>query len=105
MAYKLNITDQANALLDDILYYLLFRLQTEQGARHLLDEIDLIYERLKDNPLQFPLSRDLFLAERGYHEAIVLQMDYIVIFSIDEYMVNIVGIFHQLEDYTKKIKI
>ncbi|MCD8105990.1 MAG: type II toxin-antitoxin system RelE/ParE family toxin [Lachnospiraceae bacterium] len=103
MAYKLNITDQANDLLDNIVFYLVFRLHTKQGAEHLLNELDVIYERLKENPKQFPLSRDLFLARRGYHEAIVSGMNYLVVFSISNDTVNIVGIFHQLEDYSKKI--
>ncbi len=56
-----------------------------------------------ENPLQFPLSRDTYLANKGYHEAIVPQMDYIVVFSIKTDIVNVVGIFHQLENYQKRI--
>lgn len=62
-----------------------------------------MYERLEENPLQFPLSRDTYLAGKGYHEAIVPQMDYIVVFSIGADIVNVVGIFHQLESYHKKM--
>ena len=35
-------------------------------ARHLLDGIDGIYDRLETNPFQFPLSRDAYLANKGY---------------------------------------
>lgn len=34
---------------------------------------------------------------------LVPQMDYIVVFGIEEDIVNIVGIFHQLENYPQKI--
>ncbi len=103
MAYKLNITDQANDLLDDIVYYLLFRLKTKQGAEHLLDALDQIYMRLEENPLQFPLCRDLLLSNRGFREAVVPQMDYIVIFCVQDDTVSVVGIFHQLENYIRRI--
>lgn len=62
-----------------------------------------VYERLEKNPLQFPLSKNTYLASKGYHEAIVPQMDYIVIFNIKADAVNVVGVFHQLEHYQRKI--
>ena len=79
--YKLVISEHADELLENLVYYLLYRLKSEQAARHLLDGIDGIYDRLETNPLQFPLSRDAYLANKGYHEAVVPQMDYIVIFD------------------------
>lgn len=65
--------------------HLLKRLKNEQAARHLLDGIENVYERLEENPLQFPLSRDAYLAGKGYHEAIAPQMDYTIvsIFSLN----------------------
>lgn len=103
MAYKLIITEHADKLLDNILHYLIYQLKNEQAAKHLLNEINNIYNRLEDNPLQFSLSRDGYLAKKGYHEAVTQQMNYIIIFSINLNIVNIVGIFHQLENYQKKL--
>ena len=103
MAYKLTVTEHADELLDNLVYYLLERLKNEQAARHLLDGIESVYERLEENPLQFPLSRDAYLASKGYHEAIVPQMDYIVVFNMKADIVHVVGIFHQLENYQKKM--
>ena len=76
MAYRLNITEHANDLLDNILYYLI---------------------------LQFPLSRDTYLASKGYYEAVIGQMNYTIVFNIKADVVNILGIFHQLENYRKKL--
>lgn len=103
MAYKLIITEHADKLLDNILHYLIYQLKNEQAAKHLLNEINKIYNRLEENPLQFSLSRDTYLAKKGYHEAVAQQMNYIIIFSININIVNIVGIFHQLENYHKKL--
>lgn len=104
MAYKLIVAEHAEELLDNIVYHLLYRLSNEQAARHLLNGIENMYERLEENPLQFPLSRDTYLASRGYHEAIVPQMDYIVVFSMKANTVTVVGIFHQLENYPGKMR-
>lgn len=103
MAYRLNITEHANDLLDNILYYLIFQLKNKQAAGHLMDEIDSIYNRLEQNPLQFPLGRDTYLASKGYYEAVIGQMNYTIVFNIKADVVNILGIFHQLENYRKKL--
>lgn len=103
MAYKLIITEHADELLDNILQYLIYQLKNEQAASHLLDEIDNIYDRLEENPLQFPVSRDTYLENKGYHEAACRQMNYTIIFCVGLGVVNIAGIFHQLERYWKKL--
>lgn len=69
----------------------------------MLDGIDSIYDKLEDNPFQVPGSMDTYLAKEGYHQAVVPQMDYIVIFDVREDTVNAVGIFHQLENYQNKL--
>lgn len=103
MDYKLVISEYADELFDNLVYYLLYRLKNEQAAKHLLDGIESIYDRLETNPFQFPLSGDVYLANKGYHEAVVPQMDYIVIFDVREENVNVAGIFHQLENYQSKL--
>lgn len=103
MAYKLNITEHADELLDDLIYHLIYRLKNKQAAEHLLDNIADIYGRLEVNPFQFPKCRNAYLAKKGYFEAVVSKMDYIIIFGVREDVVNIVGIFHQLENYPEKL--
>lgn len=105
MAYKLIVTEHADELLDSILHYLIYQLKNEQAAAHLLDEIKNIYDRLEENLLQFPVSRDAYLGHKGYHEAVIGQMNYTIVFSVRADAVNIVGIFHQLENYQKKLGI
>ena len=55
------------------------------------------------NPFQFAECRDSYLAKKGYREAVALQMDYIIIFDVRDDVVNVVGIFHQLENYQNKL--
>ncbi len=104
MAYKLSVTEHADELLDNILHHLIYQLKNKQAAVHLLDEIQNIYDRLEENPLQFPFSRDTYLANKEYHEAVVEQMNYTIVFSVRANVVNIVVIFHHLENYQKKLR-
>ena len=103
MAYKLNVTEHADELLDNLVYHLIYRLENEQAAKHLLDSIDVIYDRMEINPYQFAQCGDAYLAGKGYREAVVPQMNYIIIFDVREDVVNVVGIFHQLENYQSKL--
>ena len=71
MAYKLNVTEHANELLDNVVHHLIYRLKNKQAAKHLLDGIDGIYDRLEVNPYQFlecapmpVLPRCLYCQER-----------------------------------------
>ncbi len=103
MAFKLEITKHANELLDNLVFHLIFRLKNEKAAIHLLEEIDHIYDRLEDNPAQFPISRDEYLAAKGYHDAFLPDMNYVVVFEFDENTVRVMGIFHELENYERKL--
>ncbi len=68
-----------------------------------MDSIDTICDRLEVNPFQFAECRDAYLAKRGYREAVVSQMNYIIVFDVRADVVNVVGIFHQLENYQSKL--
>lgn len=103
MIYKLKITDHAEELLDQITYHLIYRLQNTQAAYHLLDNIEKIYDRLLENPYQFPKSKDKHLSMNEYHEAILPEMNYIIIFKIIDHTVYVAGIFHQSENYQDKL--
>lgn len=103
MDYKLNVTEHADELLDNLVYHLVNRLKNKQAARHLLDSIDIVYDRLELNPYQYPECRDTYLVKKGYREAVVSQMNYMVILDVRVDVVNVVGIFHQLENYQSKL--
>lgn len=103
MAYDLIITDHADELLDRLIYYLVYKLKNKQAAIHLFDGIEKIYSRLRENPYQFPDSRDVYLKQMGYKEAVVADMDYLLVFKIEDKGIYVLGIFHQLENYRNKL--
>lgn len=99
MDYRLMITERAEELLEQLVNYILYKFRNEQTARHLLDDIEQLYDRLEDNPYQFADCRDSFLKSKGCKEAVVKDMDYILIFRMEGNVVYVLGIFHQLENY------
>lgn len=103
MDYKLIITERAEELLDNLVHYLIFRLKNEQAAQHLLDSIEEIYERLEENPFQFAYCKDKLLRIKEYRDAVIPDMNYVVIFKLEEQYVYILGIFHMLENYKTKL--
>lgn len=103
MVYKLFITERAEELLDKLLSYLINDLKNVQAAIHLMDEVSKIYNRLEENPFQFPLCRDFYLRSKSYREAIITDMNYHIIFEIDRNVINILGVFHGLEQYELKL--
>ena len=103
MAYKLIITEKTEGLLDNLVYHLIYKLKNEQAAVHLFYCIGRIYDRLEENPLQFPESRDAGLQRLGYREAVLTDMDYVIMFRIEGAFVYVTGIFHQLENYREKV--
>ena len=103
MDYELIISDRADELTDRLTFYLLNNLKNPTAASHFLDELDSVYDRLTDNPYQFPESPDEYLFLQGYREALFETMQYKVVFRIDNQQVLIVGVFHTREDYRRKI--
>ena len=103
MDYELIISERADELTDRLVAYLLNNLNNPGAAAHFLDELETIYDRLINNPYQFPDSPDEYLLLRGYREALFKTMHYKVIYRIENQQVLIVGIFHTLEDYRRKV--
>jgi mRNA-degrading endonuclease RelE of RelBE toxin-antitoxin system len=107
MAYNLIITDEMEKLLNERIEYLLKVFKSEQAATHLLNGVDEIYNLLETNPYVYSESQDAFMKALHYHEAKVPQMNYILIYKIDEEKnaIYVLGIFNTRENYSDKIKI
>ncbi|MCI9104761.1 MAG: type II toxin-antitoxin system RelE/ParE family toxin [Lachnospiraceae bacterium] len=97
MGYKLMITEQAEELLDSLVCHILFELKNEPAALLLLDGVQKIYHCLEQSLLPFPVSGDGYLSDKGYREAIVPEMNYMVVFDMVDQSIIILGIFHRQE--------
>ena len=104
MIYNLTVTDKAEELLDNLIYYLVECLKNKQAGRHLMSMLENVYKQLEENPFVYKECDDPYLNGLGYREAIVPEMNYIVIFEVDDDEVTILGFFHQLENYSLKLR-
>lgn len=105
MGYNLIITEKADLLLDNLINYLLTEIKSKQAARHLLDAVDTVLDRITINPYQFPECKDVYLSQEGFREARLSDMRYIVIYYIENIDIYISGFYHELELYRNKIEI
>lgn len=105
MAYNLTITERAGEMMERLVGYLVCNLCNKQSAEHLIGEISLIYDQLRENPYQFPKCSDYYLRKLSYRKATVRKMKYVMIYRVDEEekSVYILGIFHELERYSRKL--
>lgn len=105
MGYKLEITQKASEHLDQLLAYLLDPLKNGQAANHLLSGVEEIYDRLEEDPWQFPACIDYVLRKKEYRKAKIPGMSYLMIYRVNEDIrtVYVMGIFHELENYGSKL--
>lgn len=103
MIYKVHFTEPASNKLQKLLDHLIYNLKNIDAAKHLLNGIDKLVLRLREYPHQFPYCNDLVYRQLEYKEAIVTDMNYIIVFKVEIDTVIILGVFHQLEDYLEKL--
>ena len=69
MTYKLVITEKADNAIDSCVQYLAGNLKNSQAAGRLLDEIEAIYTKLKDDPWQFAECKNAYLKKNGLQKS------------------------------------
>lgn len=99
MVYKLLITEEMEFLLNECVTYLLQQFKSPRAAAHLLDEVEKIYNQLEHHPYIYRESSDPVLASMHYREAVLSEMNYVLIYKITDDTVYVLGIFHNLENY------
>ena len=103
MAYKLKSTKQADEMLDGLIMYLVVNLKNNDAAIRLLNGYEKLYDRMKENPYQFPLSTDMYFAGMGIRHALVSGMNYMLLFELTGEDIVILGYYHQSENYIDKL--
>ena len=93
MAYKLIISKDAHADLNDIVRYISFELKSVQAATTFLDDVEESYNRLAVNPFVYAKCSDPLLERREYRKIII--KNYLILFRVEEdnqavYIVRIV---------------
>lgn len=104
MDYKVIVTDDAFEDLDNILYYLLFVLKNEQAAQNVLSDFELAKGHLSHMAGSLKLCENSKLREKGYRRLEFQKHSYFVLYRIEEKLVIIDAVFHDLQDFEKRMK-
>ena len=103
MDYKVAVTADAEADLDQYIQYLLTEKKSEQAAVNLLDDFEATIQRLKAVAGSLKLCENPRLKELGYRRINFLSHRYFMLYRIVDDIVFVDSIFHELQDYENKM--
>lgn len=104
MTYKIVVSQRANEQMEEIIAYIMQKLQNRQAAKAVYDDIMNAYDKLEYMAEATVLCEDPYLAVKGYRRLALEHHNYILLYQVDGNMVYVNGIFHMLEDYQEKIR-
>ncbi len=102
--YKVIFTENAMEDMDSIVEYLLFHLRNKQAANHFIDSVKNGKFVLSNSAESFQLCLNPRLRSKGYRRLNLDKTKYFLLYRIENSIVFIDGIYHQLQDYENKIK-
>lgn len=103
MGYKVVMTKAAQEDLESYIQYLLFEKKNEQAASNLLDDFEATKWSLSYMAGSLKLCENPRLREWGYRKINFLSHKYFMLYRIDGDIVYIDKVFHELQDYEKKL--
>ncbi len=103
MDYKVAVTADAEADLDQYIQYLLTEKKSEQAAVNLLDDFEATIQRLRAAASSLKLCENPRLKELGYRRINFLSHRYFILYRIVDDIVFVDNIFHELQDYENKM--
>lgn len=99
MAYSIVVTSDAEKDLEGFITYLLFEKKNEQAARNLLDDFEETKNILSNVAASLKDCDNPKLKQFGYKRTNFRKHRYFMLYRIEENMVIIDNMFHELEDY------
>ena len=103
MAYRLIVTQSAEADLTSIVAYLVSELYNPDAAANLLDEIEKRYAVLEENPFLYARCTHPLLLPGEYRKVVI--GSYLLIYHVEEFsgVVYVDRFFNELQDYADKL--
>ena len=89
--------------LDKFIKYLLFEKENPQAAQNVLNDFDATKESLKHVAGSLKLCDNPRLRKLGYRRINFLNHRYFMMYRIEDNVVYIDNIFHELQDYESKM--
>lgn len=104
MEYKVVVTSDAEEDLDRFIRYLLFEKRSEQAATNVLNDFEATIRSLSQVAGSLKLCDNPQLKTLGYRKINFLSHRYFMLYRIEDEMVYVDNIFHELQDYENKIQ-
>lgn len=102
MDYKVLITPDAEEDLDRYVRYLLFEKKNEQAAKNLLDDFEETKRQLSRAAGSMAYCQNVRLKEFGYKRINFWKHKYFMLYRVEDNIVIVDNIFHELQDYENK---
>lgn len=103
MDYKVVVTRDAEEDLERFMEYLLIEKESIQAAENVLNDYDATIESLKHVAGSLKLCDNPMLRQLEYHRINFLNHRYFMLHRIVDNQVYVDNIFHELQDYEKKM--
>ena len=103
MDYKVVVTDEAEEDLNQFIQYLLFAKKNKQAARNVLDDFEDTVKRLKYVASSLKICDNPHLQSFGYRRINIQQHRYFMLYRIENDVVYVDDIFHELQDYENRM--
>lgn len=103
MDYRIVITSNAEADLDEFIKYLIFMKQSEQAAKNLLNDFVKTTNNLRNVAESLQYCDNPKLKQLGYRRTNFLSHRYFMLYRVISNTVFIDNIFHDLQDYENKM--
>lgn len=103
MGYKVLISNRAEEQLSAIIEYVAERLCNPTAAKAILDDIESAFNTLETIPEAFAVCEDPYLSSKGYRKVVLKEHNYVLIYRLQDDIVQVSGIFHFRENYIEKL--
>ncbi|MBO5228510.1 MAG: type II toxin-antitoxin system RelE/ParE family toxin [Lachnospiraceae bacterium] len=103
MDYKVVVTRDAEEDLEHFIEYLIFEKESMQAAQNVLNDYDATIESLKHVAGSLKLCDNPRLRKLGYRRINFLNHRYFMLYRIEDDVVFVDNIFHELQDYENKM--
>ena len=103
MDYKIVVTAEAQEDLNQFIQYLLFAKKNKQAAKNVLDDFEYTIKKLKYVASSLKVCDNTRLQSLGYSRINFQQHRYFMLYRIENDVVYVDDIFHELQDYENKM--
>ena len=103
MVYKVVVTKDAEEDLDSFIRYLLLEKKNKQAAQSVLDDFEDTIKKLKYVASSLNVCDNPRLQSLGYRRINFQQHRYFMLYRIENDVVYVDDIFHELQDYENRM--